>query len=81
MIRNDTQTAGFKPNAEPGTPEYKAAVAEPTMGAIDQMPRHFRELVYRFGYIDVYRAWRAGWNVDKILEHAKGDVFEFKRGN
>lgn len=75
MIKNDTQVSIFKPKAEPGTPEYKTNVAEPTMSAIDAMPRVYRDLVHEFGYIDVYRAWKRGWSVEKIRQRARGGVF------
>ncbi len=78
MRRADSQVGHHKPNAEPGSPEYKAQVAEPTMGAIDAMTKPFREAVYRYGYIDVYKAWRAGWTVQQIHAAAKGDTFEYK---
>ena len=77
-MRNDSQTAAFSPKVGPEHPEYKARVAEPTMGAIDNLPKKYRELVYRFGYPEIYRAWRAHWTVAQILAVAVGDTFEFK---
>ncbi len=76
---NDTETSAFVPKAgEPGSDEYKRKVAEPTMQAIDAMPVGYRQCVYEFGYIDVYRAWRRGWTVERIRRKAEsaGGRFE-----
>jgi hypothetical protein len=65
-VKHDSAVGGFVAKAEPGSPEFKAKVAEPVMKAVDAMPKPFRDLVALYGYIDVYRAWRAGWTVDRI---------------
>ncbi len=74
----DSQTAVFEPRAAPDDPQgYKAKVAEPTMAAIDAMPRAWRDLVHEFGYVDVYRAWKRNWTPERIRAKAtaSGGVF------
>ncbi len=75
---SNNATKGFTPKggAQSGDERYKTDVAEPIMRAIDDMPRPFRDLIKRFGYIDIYRAWRAGWTVERINAKAVGDWFE-----
>jgi hypothetical protein len=72
---NDSATDAFTPHAGPGTPEYKTRVAEPTMTAIDAMPRAYRELVHAFGYVDVYRAWKRNWSPEKIRASVRDGEF------
>jgi hypothetical protein len=71
----DSNTVSHTARAEPGSPEYKAKVAEPTMNAVDAMPSDFRELVHQFGYVDVYRAWRRGWTPERIRACAINGFF------
>ncbi len=66
MRRSDSQTPTHTPRAAPGTDDYKTKVAEPTMQAIDAMPKRFRELIHELGYIEVYRLWRRGRSVEEI---------------
>lgn len=73
---SDSLIKGFRCKAEPGDERYKSEVAQPVMNAIDRMPKAYRDLVHRFGYIDIYRAWRKGWTVAMIEEKAVGDWFE-----
>lgn len=75
--RNDSITSGYTPKLPADDPRYKAAVAEPTMAAIDAMPEAYREMVHAYGYVDVYRAWKRGWPVARIVERAErnGGVF------
>lgn len=77
MIRNDSQIAGHTPKAEPGSLEYKTRVAEPTMKAVDSLPKEYRAAVHQYGYIDVYLAWRNRLSVSQIHEKAQknGGVF------
>lgn len=80
MIRqSDHANAGrtHVAKAQPGSPEYKAKTAEPTMGAIDSMPENFRRLVHEFDYIDIYRAWKRGWSEAKIRAHVANNTFTF----
>lgn len=75
---SDSSRPAFAAKAEPGTAEYKARVAEPTMGAVDSLPPAYRQLVHEFGYIDVYRAWRKGMAPTSIRSAAlaNGGVFD-----
>ena len=66
---NNSVIPGFaaKPS-EIGSPEYAERVAKPIMAAIDAMPAEFRALANEFGYIEVYRAWKAGRTLQQIRE-------------
>lgn len=72
---SDSEASGYVAKAEPGSDAFKTKVAEPTMQAIDQMPKCYRLLVHEFGYVDVFRAWRRGWSPDRIRGHAKDGIF------
>jgi hypothetical protein len=73
---NNSTIAGFAPRAtDHSSPEYAERVAQPTMSAIDAMPREYRALVNEFGYIDVYRAWRRGITPESIRQRAKDGIF------
>ncbi len=71
----DSQTRAFAARADAADPEYKRRVAEPTMRAIDAMPREWRRLIHDYGYVDVYRAWKRGWSVEQVRAKAAGGVF------
>jgi len=75
---HDSNTADYTARAEPGTPLYRERVAQPIMAAVDALPPEFRELVYEFGYVDVYRAWKRGWTAAQIAQAAQaaGGLFE-----
>lgn len=62
----DSNTRTHVAKAEPGSPEYKAKVAEPVMNAVDAMPLVYKRLVYEWGYVPVYRAWRRGMSPEMI---------------
>lgn len=58
---NNSVIPGFAAKqSQIGSPEYAERVAKPIMSAVDAMPAEFRGLVNEFGYIEVYRAWKAG---------------------
>lgn len=46
---HDSETAGYKAKAEPGSEAYQQKVALPIMNAIDQMPADLRLCVHEFG--------------------------------
>ena len=75
--RNDSATVAYTQKLPADDPRYKAVVAEPTMAAIDAMPAQYRALIHRFGYVDVYRAWKRGWRTDRIemMAERAGGVF------
>jgi len=69
---NNSNTAAFSAKkADIASPEYAASVAAPVMEAIDRMPAAYRALVNEFGYVDVYRAWRADWQPSQIRRAAE----------
>lgn len=70
-LSNDTSTAAFTQKVPSDHPDYKARVAEPTMAAIDDMPKPYRELVHDYGYVDVFRAWRRGRRPEMIRAQAE----------
>lgn len=76
---NNSVVPGFgaKP-AELGSDEYSARVASPIMGAVDKMPKAFRDLVNEFGYIDVYHAWRNGWTPEMVRNRARDGFFHLQ---
>lgn len=59
-VHTDSTTSGYVAKAAADAADYKRKVAEPIMGAVDQMPADYRACVYAYGYVDVYRAWRRG---------------------
>lgn len=73
----DSNTAQYRAKAEPGSNDYVEKVARPIMDAVDDMPKEYRECVHDFGYVDVYRAWKRGWSVERIREAGKSGRFEF----
>ena len=75
MLQANSGTKGFIPKggAVPGDDTYAEHVAQPTMAAIDQMPPIWRDLVHRYGYVDVYRAWKRGYSVADVTERAERD--------
>jgi hypothetical protein len=69
---SNSNTGGFTAKrAELASPQYAERVAMPVMSAIDRMPAAFRALVNEFGYVDVYRAWRADWQPAQIRPAAE----------
>lgn len=77
----DSQAQGFIAKAEPGTPEYKHRVAEPTMRAVDSMPKEWREALHSYGYVGVFLAWRSRrWTIEqvRVKAEANGGVFEIE---
>ncbi len=69
---NNSNTAGFTAKRAPlASPEYAERVAMPVKTAIDAMPAAWRELVNLYGYVDVYRAWRAGWQPAHVRRAAE----------
>jgi len=69
---NNSNTAAFSAKkADIASPEYAVRVAAPVMEAIDRMPAAYRALVNEFGYVDVYRAWRADWQPAQIRRAAE----------
>jgi hypothetical protein len=54
-----------------GSEEYVSRVATPIMNAVDGMPPAYRALVSEFGYVDVYRVWRADWQPAQIRRAAE----------
>lgn len=79
-MRADSAIGTFQAKASPGTPEYKTRVAEPTMTAVDGLPKAYRAMVHEHGYIDVYLAWRKGMSVAEIQHRAaaNGGLFEMQ---
>jgi hypothetical protein len=51
-----------------------SSVTSPIMGAVDAMPKEFRELANEIGYIEVYRAWKAGYTSTQIRQRVKTGV-------
>jgi len=78
MTHSDTSTSEFKSKVAADDPTYKKKVAEPTMSAIDSMPKEWRELVYEYGYVDIYRAWKRGILPKKVIEIAEANNGIFK---
>jgi len=76
-LKSDTDRGEFSAKVQSDDPLYKARVAEPVMGAVDNMPAIWRELVHAYGYIDVYRAWRKGMSPLAVRNKAEaaGGVF------
>ena len=68
--RADSQTMGYTAHVPADDPRYRDAVAIPTMAAIDRMPAKYRAVLHQYGYVDVYRAWKRGWTVARIVERA-----------
>ena len=68
--RADSQTMGYTAHVPADDPRYRDAVAIPTMAAIDGMPAKYRAVLHQYGYVDVYRAWKRGWTVARIVERA-----------
>lgn len=69
---SNSNTAGFTAKRAPlASDEYAERVAVPSMAAIDRMPAMWRELVNLYGYVDVYRAWRADWQPRQVRRAAE----------
>lgn len=75
----DSATPLFTPKASADDLDaHKQKVAEPTMAAIDGMPKDWRELVHAYGYVDVYRAWKRGWATHEVVEKANKNGGRFE---
>ena len=73
---NNSEVPGFTAKcADLASEEYTERVAGPVVGAIDHMPRAYRELVNEYGYVDVYRAWKRGWTPEMIISRATAGTF------
>ena len=68
--KNDSATAAYTQKLPADDPRYKEVVAEPTMAAVDGLPKDYREKVWDYGYVDVYRAWRRRIPVAQIEKRA-----------
>lgn len=73
MSQHDSNTTAFSAKLSADDPRYKSVVAIPVMEAVDQMPREWRELVYEYGYVDVYRAWRCRWSAERVIAKAEAN--------
>lgn len=71
----DSTTQNYTANAAADDAAYRDRVAVPTMKAVDGMPAPYRALVHEYGYVDVYRAWKRGWSVERIKSRVVGGVF------
>lgn len=71
----------FRSHAQPDSPQYRDKVAVPVMNAIDSLPLEYRRLIDDLGYVDIYRAWRAGASAQAIAAFAKanGGAFDYER--
>lgn len=69
--RSDSQTQGYTPKLAADHPDYRDRVAVPVMAAVDSLPAEYRACVRDFDYVDVYRAWKRRWPVDRIRERAE----------
>lgn len=69
MSNNEAQ-ASHTVKLPPDHPSYRETVAVPIMQAVDSMPPPYRQAIHEFGYIDVYRAFRRGWQVTRIRDVA-----------
>jgi hypothetical protein len=70
-VSNSNTVIATAKRADLGSDEYVRRVAMPIMAAIDDMPSAYRDLVNEFGYVDVYRAWRADWQPGQIRHEAE----------
>jgi hypothetical protein len=71
-------TAGdFSAKVAGDDPRYKTMVAEPVMAAVDAMPPEWWPVVWAHGYVDVYRAWRRRWPIERVRRMAeqRGGLF------
>jgi hypothetical protein len=75
----DSATPDFTPKAEADDlAAHKRKVAEPSMAAIDAMPKVYRELVHAYGYVDVYRAWKRQMSPESIRAKAEANGGRFE---
>jgi hypothetical protein len=69
---SNSNTSGFTAKrAALASDDYAARAAVPIMAAIDAMPAAWRALVNAYGYVDVYRAWRADWQPAQVRARAE----------
>lgn len=69
--RNDTEGSAYSAKVEPGHPDYKVKVAEPTMEAVDGLPAEWRAILREHGYVDVFRAFKRRWPPSRVKEQAE----------
>jgi len=70
-VSNSNTAMATAKRAELASDEYTIRVAGPVMTAIDRMPPAWRALVNAYGYVDVYRAWRADWQPAQVRRTAE----------
>lgn len=69
---NNSEIPGFTAKqAALGSPEYSHRVAQPVMGAVDKLPKAYRDAVNEYGYVEVYLAWRRGMSPEQIKQRAE----------
>jgi hypothetical protein len=69
---SNSNTAGFTAKrADLASEDYAKRAAIPIMDAVDRMPPAWRALVNTYGYVDVYRAWRADWQPQQVRHAAE----------
>lgn len=81
LCLSNSNTAGFSAKQTAlGSQDYADRVAKPVMTAIALMPAAWRKLVDRYGYVDVYRAWRSGLSPAEVERRAEIAGGFFKMG-
>ena len=69
---SDSASGHYTAKGPADHPDYKPRVAEPTMDAVDLLPKEWRtEAIAEFGYVDVYRAWLRKWPLALVKEQAE----------
>lgn len=66
VLRNNSAIAWFHQRGSADSETYRQETAVPTMRAVDALPPQIRAAVDEHGYVDVFRAWRRGWPVERI---------------
>ena len=77
VVRNNSAIPGFHQRGSADSETYREGTAVPTMQAVDALPAPVRAAVNEHGYVDVWRAWRRGWPVERIraVAQARGGLF------
>lgn len=70
-VSNSNTSMATAKRSDLASDDYVERVALPVMNAIDRMPPVWRELVNVYGYVDVYRAWRADWQPQQVRSVAE----------